>query len=620
MTLDCQVSSNPAANITWYRRRINRNHYVQNSINNGNNNNNMNNPTIGNLNANNNINMHSGSNLNINSNNNNNLNAINRHYSLFASIEDIKLNKFDTNELYYDELIGSGPTYTIASFNCANLMSNLKNRTGKWKNAKPIKQRTTQSSSTTSTNVLPAITASLRSNQKHQQQNHQQSVKNNRNQRDKFNEILLNSNEDEYYDYGKTATTTVEDYDEDENVKNEASTKAKDYYDATEYDYENIQFENEKQMNENDNDDFGIYICEASNKLANSHYKADSPYYYYNTQNHLAYRYIKINPTGPPIVRAVSAPSSTYEAKSKNEFFSSMVSMLMKSASLSSSPNPASSQSESVSDIASLASSSSPSSSSSLSSSSSSSSGAAVASALSKDIILNQAPLIEIATSIGSSVSLICLIEPVPQFDAIYWLKDTGRIIPNSKYTLFETEKTAKHSLARNYEHQSNNKNNQHEAAGYSIKLTTISSVKLTRNFKIKYENLTHSNLNARVVPNEQSSGLIYASLLATSTKPLQVSNSDYAIGSSNDENPSNVAVGLMRSVLYIRNVRKQDLGIYKCKAINQYGTRTALILLRERTLMGECQYFSLKIIIIFILFFFFFNFVIFLYLLFYFN
>lgn len=35
----------------------------------------------------------------------------------------------DMSDFYEDELVGSGPTYTIASFNCANVVQNVKNRT-----------------------------------------------------------------------------------------------------------------------------------------------------------------------------------------------------------------------------------------------------------------------------------------------------------------------------------------------------------------------------------------------------------------------------------------------------------------------------------------------------------
>ena len=85
LTLDCQVNSNPSANITWYRRRINNNQVYQFVL------------------------------------------DKKKLTSLFTKI-DINSSPIDENTYYFDELIGTGPTYTIASFNCANLLTNLKNK------------------------------------------------------------------------------------------------------------------------------------------------------------------------------------------------------------------------------------------------------------------------------------------------------------------------------------------------------------------------------------------------------------------------------------------------------------------------------------------------------------
>lgn len=95
LTLNCEVTSNPAANITWYRRRLNR-VYVE----------------------------HLRSTLEHD--------YRRRTVRLLSPVSrDVKsirerLGLFNTDrvngDLYEDEAVGNGPTYTIASFNCANLV------------------------------------------------------------------------------------------------------------------------------------------------------------------------------------------------------------------------------------------------------------------------------------------------------------------------------------------------------------------------------------------------------------------------------------------------------------------------------------------------------------------
>lgn len=110
LTLNCEVTSNPSSNITWYRRRLNR-IYVEH------------------------------------------LRAAFEHDrrrtarllsvdSSFAtrpaqtktsslSLEFEATSDLVNGDLYEDEMVGTGPTYTIASFNCANLVrsSLIKNST-----------------------------------------------------------------------------------------------------------------------------------------------------------------------------------------------------------------------------------------------------------------------------------------------------------------------------------------------------------------------------------------------------------------------------------------------------------------------------------------------------------
>ena len=100
---------------------------------------------------------------------------------------------------------------------------------------------------------------------------------------------------------------------------------------------------------------------------------------------------------------------------------------------------------------------------------------------------------------------------------------------------------------------------------------------KVARNFRVKYENL-NSNSGKVLANSEELSDNSNSNAGGYSVSLLTSVN---GVTASTDLN------GIMRSVLYIKSVRKQDLGVYKCKSSNSYGSRTALILLRESTLMG---------------------------------
>ena len=153
--------------------------------------------------------------------------------------------------------------------------------------------------------------------------------------------------------------------------------------------------------------------------------------------------------------------------------------------------------------------------------------------------------ILEIPVTLGSQATLTCLIEPLPAFKKLIWLKPNGYLVPNSIYT--------SHEKYNDLDSYSNNK--------------------FKFNFKVKYENLTKFNSDSKIDETNFN-------------KMNEDENRVYA--NHNDVIVANEATGLMKSILYIKNVRKQDLGIYKCKSINSYGSRTVMILLREKTLIGN--------------------------------
>lgn len=152
----------------------------------------------------------------------------------------------------------------------------------------------------------------------------------------------------------------------------------------------------------------------------------------------------------------------------------------------------------------------------------------------------------ELASSIGESISLICLIEPLPEVQSIVWIKDNGKIIPHSKYS---SGKSESFSVTKET----------------STKKPMLKKKSMRNNFRIKYENLTLSD---------------------NLTNPEESDELEVGVG-LNGVKTTRSHAGLMRSVLYIKDVRYQDLGVYKCKAINQYGSRVASVVVREKTLMG---------------------------------
>ena len=417
LTLDCQVSSNPGANITWYRRRLNKNLHI--------------------------------------------LATRNEHdHSVFNRIDYTKLKSIGINDFYYDEMIGTGPTYTIASFNCANKLANLRNKTAH--NLARSRAATAQVKNSIENDSIDP--SEVKEDQTEAKATSERSKTNFLNDlpedyEDNYNDDYIQSSLAEYDDEGGY------DDDEDEHMS------------------ELVEYQQEKSLNELD--DFGIYVCEASNRLAMP------PESFQYDQGNAERRYIKINPSGPPLTHALSTPGG---ASNMNELIATIMEP-------------------------------------------------------SKDIELKDS--IEIATSIGLSVSITCLIEPLPDVHTIVWLRDNGKVIANSKYSIYETP------LGQN---------------------TNVESVELNKkklkNFRVKYENLT-------IYENKPQEG---DETLEAATISSFFNEANWGVKTANSD------VGLMRSVLYIKKVRVQDFGVYKCKSSNSFGSRTVSILVRETTLLGKLK------------------------------
>lgn len=399
LTLDCHVDSNPNANITWYRRRINKDQMYKFVLN-------------------------------------------KKHLtSLFSKIEIKKSTSIDDKNDYYDELIGTGPTYTIASFNCANLLTNLKNKTNEQK-----------------------------TNEKHINSSSNDLFKSRLNNKIQINKRVINSTDDKIK---VKENNQINNQEEDDNVDNDYLEYTNEYNDDN-TDYNQDQ-EGSYQTSFNDYNDFGIYLCEASNSLTNN-----------DNSNQISRRYIKLNPNGTPILKAISSSNIAGSINSDE-----VVSELMKSSDS------------------------------------------------------NQ---VEVAANIGSSISLTCIIEPLPQFDTIVWMNENDKVLSNSKYSI----------------NDDNNNNNNLDETNIQINTQTTqlqsNKAKFYKNFKFKYENLT----------------------LYNSKSASELNYDDYEQYSTQND------ISLMRGVLFIKNLREQDLGVYKCKATNSYGSRTVSILLREKTFMDK--------------------------------
>lgn len=370
LTLDCHVTANPTANVTWYRRRHRRlSHNLYRFV-----------------------------------------TSQESSHSSQRRLDYSKLKALSLNDDYYDELIGTGSTYTVASFNCANKLANQTRRFSGNKNKNKKRSAGLANSELTT---------------------------------DKGGqEDYAYFDQEDYADYEPGQADLLAD---NGNINFDFSHRA----------------DRAKQPSEQELDDFGVYICEASNEFALEHGKLEE---------RVSKRYIKINPVGPPILRIL--PQQRHKSpKSEAESGTVMVP-------------------EGV--------------------------GATAGS--------------EATSSLGDSVALTCLIEPLPAVHTIVWLNEHGKILPNSKYSLFESVQSSDLGFDTT------------ESSGGSSK-------KQARNLSVQYENLA-------------------------------------AAGASADSAAARTDAGVMKSVLYIKNVRAQDLGVYRCVASNAEGSSSASVLLREATFL----------------------------------
>lgn len=425
LTLDCQVSSNPVSNITWYRRRLSRtyirrlNKYTDNQPN---------------------------SFTSQNSNNNNN------YYSIFGgkNYGGLNIENFnDLNSMYENEMIGTGPTYTIASFNCANVLNNLKNKT---------KSSVTKSKS----NEKPL-------------------------------KRFKRENENQINEYTNDSFLDIDEYD----YESEDSLNESDDSNSQSYDY----------MSQNN--DFGVYMCEATNKLR------QSENLYFNTlKNAATRRFIKLSPNGAPILGILPSTSSN---------------SLLNEQMISLATHPHFDQ---------------------------------------------QLSIAELPVSIGASIALTCLIEPIPAFQKVEWLRENGKIIPDSKYLAAKIETNNKYEINNKNENLFATNEETTSDATFTASLNKNKNPRSLRNFKTKYETTDEENTSNS--NNELGSS------------HLEVIPTTNYLVSSSGVFPTGESGGPMRSILSIKNIRKQDLGIYKCKSTNSYGSRVAIVILREKTFIGN--------------------------------
>jgi hypothetical protein len=470
LTLDCQVNSNPASNITWYRRRLSVEFLNQ----------------IQKLDK---------------SSRDAVISSLSSRSSSSINLKAGKINMNDYKDIFYYEPIGIGPTYTIASFNCDNLLSNLKNRTAKL-DRNQIRPRNTTAdlySRSERKNVTRRLLAREKPNKletKEGAEKSSYSITENK------SAVFLNSEQDD-------DTIDTESYDEYYHYDDEYEPSETN--DNEDGDDNFIDSKGKQNMlnrhNGLQNNDFGVYMCEARNNIHSSSPTAESVYFSNknNQNNQIQRRFIKLNPIGPPVSHPIPSLVNTYASITDDT-----VNYLMKNSltdaydAISQEPG-------------------------------------------------TQLPLIDIPASLGTSVSLTCLIEPLPNIEQIIWLRENGKIIPSSKFLI---ESNVRHGSTEE----------------------TTTNTKPARNIKIKNENLTLLH-NIKYDFGDENSEEELPSQSEELNADLMATNGVRSINGN--------SINIMRSMLFIKTIRQEDFGVYKCKSINSYGSRTIMFLLREKTLMG---------------------------------
>ena len=410
-----------------------------------------------------------------------------------------KINMNDFSDIFYYEPIGIGPTYTIASFNCDHMLANIKNRTVKFERMRVQHQPAGKNNGTGELTRPKPPTHHTNGTRRLHTRNKPH------NDKDESKQAVFRNSQkaaekshddyDEYYNYDQ-------DYEAGEAGEAAAGGAVNEDADLDNLDF--IESKNKQSILNHhsgiQSNDFGVYMCEARNNIHSASPLTDSVYYSQSKSgyNQVQRRYIKLNPVGAPVSHPVPASVNTYASVTDDT-----VNYLMRN---------------SLTDAyASLA----------ATYESSGSSG------------VQQLPLIEIPSSVGTSVSLTCLMEPMPRVEQIVWLRENGKIVPSSRFSI---DSAGDKSLDSSMEEQA--------GAG---------GPKVAKNLKIKYENLTlglngkadySSNIGDKEEEGVSESSELNADLMATNGVRSVDGNS----------------VSLMRSMLFIKSVRREDFGIYKCK------------------------------------------------------
>jgi hypothetical protein len=171
-------------------------------------------------------------------------------------------------------------------------------------------------------------------------------------------------------------------------------------------------------------------------------------------------------------------------------------------------------------------------------------------------------------------------VEPLPKLETILWTKDNGKIVPNSRHSILDVNSEMGGTTKSSSSETSDESSSILEGADSSQQQQqALQKIRNLKNFRVKVENLTLFDQKG-ITSYENNEDDYY---LASGGAPKSAQFEEVIGVTSTDGH----AVGLTRSLLTIKSLRKQDFGLYKCKSSNSYGSRVALILLREKTLMG---------------------------------
>ena len=324
--------------------------------------------------------------------------------------------------------MGSGPTYTIAWFNCGRALDNLKSATA----------------------ATAATAAANRS---------------------------------------KTETQTY--FDDDDEGSDTPASAATDDDDDDDNDDADMDY-----------NDFGIYVCKAINSnLRTEDMETDAES---ETQ-----RYIKINPSGAPVPRSVQAPASSLS--------SSMSSSSLTSLSFEEIANRLMVLDETMTSV-------------------------------------YDAQEVYVAASLGSTLTLSCIMEPMPRYDNLIWLKDNELIVLGGG----GGSSGDRHSSLR-IKHDNVTKALREEATTY-LTATSGSASLVGNGGDVRHHQRQHHHHHQDVSISQRGATLV------------------------------NDVSSLVRTVLIIRDVKPADLGVYKCRSSNAHGARSVTFVVRETNVFGAVK------------------------------